>query len=107
VRHGEKAGVDRPQPLLVGRAERGEVGAAAERRRRTGDHHRAHALVALALGDQLGQPRGHRQGQRVAAIGIVQRDDRDTAAPLEEDRHAVASQARRRPKSPSPRRLRS
>jgi hypothetical protein len=85
VGHREEAVVDSPQPVLRSLAERSQVGACAERLARAGDDDGVHAGVRLGRVDRRAQRCGDLSGDGVAAVGIVEGDERDVVFDLDED----------------------
>jgi hypothetical protein len=75
--HAQEALVDRPEALALGLAEVAEVGARAERGRRAGDDDRPDPVVGLQAVERLDDVGDELVVQRVAALRVVQRDDRD------------------------------
>src|SRR6266566_4039867 len=84
---------ERPPPLVDGhlRVERG-IGAGAEDGRRARDDQDAGGGVVSQLGERRPELGQHRVAQRVAPVGMIQRDGRDRALTREGD--AVAHDAR-------------
>ena len=85
VGDGEEAVVDRPQPVLGRLAERGQVGACAERLACAGDDEGMHVGVRLGGIDGCAQPGRDLGGDGVAAVGIVDGDQCDVVFDLYKD----------------------
>ena len=77
--------VHRPQSLLGGVAEMGQVGAGAERRGCPRDHHRADVVGCLELVEDRDHPPAQVEIERVAPIGVVQGDGGDAVGDVDED----------------------
>ena len=82
VGDGEEAVVDHPQAVLGRVTKGGEIGTRAERLARPGHDHRVHVGVVLRRLDRRAQRRGDVRRDRVAAIGVVERDQRDAVLDL-------------------------
>jgi hypothetical protein len=85
VGHGEEAVVDRSQPVLGRLAERSQVGACAEGLARTGDDEGVHVGVRLCRVDGRPQPGRDLGGDGVAALRVVDGDQRDVVFDLDKD----------------------
>ena len=96
VRHGEEAVVDHPQAVLGGRTQCREVGAGAERLAGAGHDHRVDVGIVLDGLDGRAQRRRDLGGHRVAAIGIVDRDERDAVFDIHQHQIRHGSRAANR-----------
>ena len=93
----EEALVDVAEAAAVGLLEIAEVGTGAEGGRRPGDHDRTDRFVGLEhvhRGDDLVD---HRPRERVALVGIVERERADTVGDLGENQSHHLVLAARRP----------
>ena len=86
VGDGEEAVVDHAQAVLGGLAERGEVGAGAERLACAGHDQRVHVGVGLGGVDGRAQGRGDLGGDGVAAVGVVDGDEGDAVVDVDQYR---------------------
>ena len=84
ARDAQEPFVDGAKPGSVARAaEVAEVGARAERRRRARDDDRADVLVGFDVVHRRDDLVDHREGERVSAVGIVERERRDTISDVD------------------------
>jgi hypothetical protein len=80
----EEAIIDAAQAVLGGGAQRGEVGAGAERLSGAGHDERVHIGVGFSGVNRRPQCGRDLRGDGVAALGIVDRDDGDVVVDLDQ-----------------------
>ena len=86
----DEALVDTAQAAALRAAEVRQVGAGAERWRRAGDDDGAYVVIRLETVHRFDDLVDHRQVQRVAPLGVVERDNGDAVADLDVDQVTVS-----------------